>query len=165
MRRSIICNHGEQNIVGGGNCSHEHLSTSGEMPILLGSTVARSNKTNEKAKVIKVNSAHGYGKAERYNDGNLSCCRLGPLFLSEDLSSINDKIDGGLDLDCGGIPELIVKPTAIEIDFRKKLNTIYEHGSDGAGDGDGHAGKKKCEELGFLIGSTEFPKCLRILTQ
>ena len=24
---------------------------------------------------------------------------------------------------------------------------------------------KKCEELGFKIGSTEFPKCLRILTQ
>ena len=29
----------------------------------------------------------------------------------------------------------------------------------------GGAAKKKCEELGFLIGSTEFPKCLRILTQ
>ena len=29
----------------------------------------------------------------------------------------------------------------------------------------GSAAKKKCEELGFLIGSTEFPKCLRILTQ
>ena len=29
----------------------------------------------------------------------------------------------------------------------------------------GSAAKKKCEELGFKIGSTEFPKCLRILTQ
>ena len=29
----------------------------------------------------------------------------------------------------------------------------------------GSAAKKKCEELSFLIGSTEFPKCLRILTQ
>ena len=29
----------------------------------------------------------------------------------------------------------------------------------------GSAAKQKCEELGFLIGSKEFPKCLRILTQ
>ena len=29
----------------------------------------------------------------------------------------------------------------------------------------GSSAKKKCEELGFIIGSTEFPKCLRILTQ
>ena len=29
----------------------------------------------------------------------------------------------------------------------------------------GSAAKKKCEELGFQIGTTEFPKCLRILTQ
>ena len=29
----------------------------------------------------------------------------------------------------------------------------------------GSAAKKKCEELGFIIGSTDFPKCLRILTQ
>ena len=29
----------------------------------------------------------------------------------------------------------------------------------------GSAAKKKCEELGFIIGSKEFPKCLRILTQ
>jgi len=29
----------------------------------------------------------------------------------------------------------------------------------------GSAAKKKCDELGFIIGSTEFPKCLRILTQ
>ena len=29
----------------------------------------------------------------------------------------------------------------------------------------GSAAKKKCEQLGFKIGSTEFPKCLRILTQ
>ena len=29
----------------------------------------------------------------------------------------------------------------------------------------GGAAKKKCKELGFIIGSTEFPKCLRILTQ
>jgi len=29
----------------------------------------------------------------------------------------------------------------------------------------GSAAKKKCEELGFIIGSTEFPKCLKVLTQ
>lgn len=29
----------------------------------------------------------------------------------------------------------------------------------------GSAAKKKCIELGFQIGTTEFPKCLRILTQ
>ena len=29
----------------------------------------------------------------------------------------------------------------------------------------GSSAKKKCEELGFIIGSTKFPKCLRILTQ
>lgn len=29
----------------------------------------------------------------------------------------------------------------------------------------GSAARKKCEELGFQIGTTEFPKCLRILTQ
>lgn len=29
----------------------------------------------------------------------------------------------------------------------------------------GSAAKKKCVELGFQIGTTEFPKCLRILTQ
>ena len=29
----------------------------------------------------------------------------------------------------------------------------------------GSAAKKKCGELGFKIGSTEFPKCLRILSQ
>ena len=29
----------------------------------------------------------------------------------------------------------------------------------------GSAAKKKCEELGFQIGTKEFPKCLRILTQ
>jgi len=29
----------------------------------------------------------------------------------------------------------------------------------------GSAAKKKCIELGFQIGSKEFPKCLRILTQ
>jgi len=29
----------------------------------------------------------------------------------------------------------------------------------------GSAAKKKCGELGFQIGTTEFPKCLRILTQ
>jgi hypothetical protein len=29
----------------------------------------------------------------------------------------------------------------------------------------GSAAKKKCKELGFQIGTTEFPKCLRILTQ
>tara|TARA_B100000035_G_scaffold217979_1_gene186923 strand:+ start:1257 stop:1664 length:408 start_codon:yes stop_codon:yes gene_type:complete len=29
----------------------------------------------------------------------------------------------------------------------------------------GSAAKKKCEELGFQIGTTGFPKCLRILTQ
>ena len=29
----------------------------------------------------------------------------------------------------------------------------------------GSSAKKKCEELGFVIGSTDFSKCLRILTQ
>lgn len=34
--------------------------------------------------------------------------------------------------------------TQLHQELIERINTIYEHGSDGAGDGDGHAGKKNC---------------------
>ena len=71
-------------------------------------------------------------------------CPLGCMSSADGFNSIDVNTNGGLDLDRGGIPELKPKPKAIEKDFGKKLNTIYEHGSDGAGDGEGHAGKKNC---------------------
>ena len=126
----------------------QDLHVARDLPVLLGANVnARTNKTNDfdlKVKATKVDGAGGYGKTARCNDGEvLPDCPLDGVSSLEKLYSIDVKTNGGLDLDRDGIPELKLKRKAIEKDFGKKLNTIYEHGSDGAGDGDGRAGKKK----------------------